>query len=787
MSKRLDKFKAFTKETKTCFNPGLRMLFLLIVCVVLLTSCVQIPKASSSKASDPASFTFSISSEAVPPDYFSAEQVDLSLNIEGGYGMPVSIVENVGTLAVLHRFSPEDGETYAKHYVATYDVQGNQRTMSELTGELNEKIITGIRSGADGSLLILEPWVSETKVYRYSVPEQKVTGTVTLKIPEGYVNTENLYSDTKGQFYLTADGAGGTKVFIYDADGKLLNSEYREGVNGAAFQLDDTFYFEASVDSGRKRILYPVNIQSAEFLDIVDVSEVFGNESVYSGPDYLCSMNSKGLYWFDPASREKQTMISWEESDFDQRLLSKRLDVAVLSKDTIFLMIENESFEKEFYLMNRQRTNPNAGKKTLVLAAVGYDDNYILQTAIQAFNENSSEYKIEYKDYYPWSEIDFSSLTVEEIDSARKEADRQVYLDVLSGDGPDIIYEPTRTVKESGLLLDLMPLMESDDNFCFEDYLPNLVNASMKGDSLYSFPISFSLEGLAGQTSFIGDIEGWTIDEFDQMVQTLPEDMVPITYYTRSDLLESALSVQNAGFYDSDAPEDCIDEKEFVSLLKWAKKYGVPDDMTREEVEAISNDLFSNSKVVLTIQDISIPMLLYDMNMALAPGASFTFVGFPSPSALGVSAITQDCAITQCCEEPLAAWAFIKVMLSEDIQTEVIKTGYGIPIRLLSIDLLVDITLSPNDYSNFYYFGNESEGYSDPAFEKVADEYYREIGIPTFEKLVYSFDAIKEPDEELIEIVLEEASAYFNDMKTAEEVVEVIQNRAQMLFNERAR
>lgn len=47
-------------------------------------------------------------------------------------------------------------------------------------------------------------------------------------------------------------------------------------------------------------------------------------------------------------------------------------------------------------------------------------------------------------------------------------------------------------------------------------------------------------------------------------------------------------------------------------------------------------------------------------------------------------------------------------------------------------------------------------------------------------------DSIKEPDRDLIKIVLEEESAYFNDIKSAEEVTIVVQDRVQILFNERA-
>ncbi|MBN1775001.1 MAG: extracellular solute-binding protein, partial [Clostridiales bacterium] len=615
----------------------------------------------------PVSFAFTVSSSANPPDYFSAEKVDLSLGIDGGYSLPISITEHEGELAVLHRFIPEDGESYAKHYVATYDTQGNRLTLSELTGELSEKVITGIRSGSDGNILVLEPWVSETKVYRYSIPEQKVTGTVTLQFPDEYVNMENLYTDTKGQFYLTALDASGTKVFVYDAEGKLLNSEYREGVNEAAFQMGNTFYFEASVDSGQKRILYPVNIETAAFLDIVDVSEVFGNESVYPGPDYLCSMNSQGLYWFDETTNEKQTMISWEESGIDKRLLSKRLDIAVLSGDALFLIVENDYLEKDVYVLNRQSINPNAGKKVLVLASMLTDGDSFMEAAIQTFNDKNTEHKIVYKDY--WSGIDYSLSWEEKV----LEVERKIHLDLISGNGPDILCCPSRVMKESGLMEDLMPLIYADSNFSMEDYLPNLIEAAQDGDAIYSFPISFGLDGLAGKAAFIGEKTGWTVEEFDQMAQALPKGVVPIARFSQSDLLQEALSVPSAGFYDSDLSGECILEEEFISLLEWAKEYGVPDEIAKErresgEEDVITNELLETDK--LAVMDVDIwsvlsmewPSSLYGHKKPL------TYTGFPSPNRLGPPAILNDYAITGHCTEPEIAWTFIEFLLSEEMQ-----------------------------------------------------------------------------------------------------------------------
>ncbi|HHT77620.1 MAG TPA: hypothetical protein GXZ67_07045 [Clostridiaceae bacterium] len=52
--------------------------------------------------------------------------------------------------------------------------------------------------------------------------------------------------------------------------------------------------------------------------------------------------------------------------------------------------------------------------------------------------------------------------------------------------------------------------------------------------------------------------------------------------------------------------------------------------------------------------------------------------------------------------------------------------------------------------------------------------------------LVYGVDTIIVSDNELISIVLEEAPAYFYELKSAEDVAEIIANRVQILIKERA-
>lgn len=760
----------------------------LLICATILVSCITPPRITSTVSVTDASLSFAYKEDTSPPGYYSARKVDLSLGIEGGYSLPISITKHNGILVVLYRFIPEDGESRAKHYLVTYDADGKRLELMDLSGEWIE-IISGIRSGADGNLLIYESCVAETTVHRYSISEQTVTGVITLSLPEGYVNTENLYTDSKGQYYLTADGTGGPKVFIFDANGKRINSEYREGLIGTAFQVDDFFYFEAFVESS-KRILYPIDIQNAEFLAGIDASEMFGNEIVFSGFDYLCSMNSEGFYRFDSTTREKQTMILWSESGIDSRLLvNGRPEPALISVDTLYLMVENEDeyFEKELYLLQRQKNNPNAGKKTLILATIGSDMDYVLQKAIRDFNNNETDYKIKYIDYYPWSRIDYS-LSWEEINKGFREAERQLYIDILSGNGPDIIVGPDRAMKESGLLIDLMPMIQSDIDFHAEDFLANVIESAKDGDILYSFPVFFSLDGLAGKSSAIGDRTGWNINEFNKMAQSLPKGMVPFADFSQSELLTEALTVPASGYYDSGKSGDRIIKEEFVTLLKWAKEFGIPDEIAKEGRESGAiyenhNNLIRDGKLAIVGVQVSSPGA---MKTAYGYYEKMTYTGFPSPNRIGLSISASEYAVTTSCEAPEIAWMFIKSLLSEEMQKQVIREEQGIPVRLSSLDLLIDFSVHMDQYPELIRETDWDWNTEDPELKEYI-KFLREVGIPKFEEIVHHVDSIRDPDYDFIEIVLEEAAAYFNDMKTAEEVVDIINNRARALFNERAR
>jgi ABC-type glycerol-3-phosphate transport system substrate-binding protein len=228
-----------------------------------------------------------------------------------------------------------------------------------------------------------------------------------------------------------------------------------------------------------------------------------------------------------------------------------------------------------------------------------------------------------------------------------------------------------------------------------------------------------------------------------------------------------------------------------ISLLEWAKKYGIPDEEAEEgknsgQLYATHEELISQGRLALIDVSFGSPSQIYSYDSWFSFGEPMTLIGFPSPNRVGLSAATLDYAISQSCEHPQAAWEFITILLSEEIQSEIIKYEYGVPTRLSSIEFLTEFVQHPDDYPELIS-DPDLESTWDPEEQKAYEEFLRDVAIPAFNSLVYNDISIRRPDEDLINIVLEEAVAYFNDMKTAEEVAGIIQNRAQTLFNERAK
>lgn len=162
-------------------------------------------------------------------------------------------------------------------------------------------------------------------------------------------------------------------------------------------------------------------------------------------------------------------------------------------------------------------------------------------------------------------------------------------------------------------------------------------------------------------------------------------------------------------------------------------------------------------------------------------GADITFVGYPSEQGGGSAIVPmQRFAIASQAVDKDAAWQFIKTFLEPDYQ----RTVYTFPVSLERIDELAKESMQPPYYTDEQ--GNKVE-YTESYWlgeVEVALHPMRKEDVEQVKALLTSVTQTVHVDDSIINMITEEAEAFFAGEKTAEEAAGIIQSRAQLYVNE---
>jgi len=369
-----------------------------------------------------------------------------------------------------------------------------------------------------------------------------------------------------------------------------------------------------------------------------------------------------------------------------------------------------------------------------------------------------------------------------------------MYLDVYTGEGPDIIYTKgtgyyatifsLAEYEANDLLLDLYPLMEADPEFDIDDYLPNVIEASTVDGELCKIPIFFEVYGITANPSVTNGITGWTPAEFDEIATTLPSDMQMLVNITQLELLREMLAGSLSYFINEDTNEVNFETEEFYSMLGLAKEYGEPEPASgEEEVYVDQYELLQNGLLACNTYDIIRGTVAFAYDFSVLWGTTPDIIGFPSPDKMSSYIYPEvEVAISSWSDCPEGAWAFVKYLLSEEYQTENsydylqangINRGSSFPIRTDSLQTIIDLAMDPPDFERD---GGDTEYVPIILTQEQADACLTAIE---------QSDTLYYLDLEIYSIIEEEVQAYFQDQKSVEDVCALISDRVQTLVNER--
>ncbi|MDD3959740.1 MAG: hypothetical protein PHF65_06055 [Oscillospiraceae bacterium] len=601
--------------------------------------------------------------------------------------------------------------------------------------------------------------------YAYFDFQGKLVGVVKELKPQDYMTISYFayanapYADLSGNIYLCGYKVTENEeipcVFIFSDKGILRETIELKNRFALSFVTDgSTLYIaSSSTDTNGSMVAIIEEIDDKTFslgktYTIPDVDLEYTEIDADSSSIYFCDQQKITRYSLQ--SQETDTILVLSDVDAQRYGV---VDMACLTRGKIAILGHSTAMGTEnLIVFTGQDTDPNMDKQTLILAGVDITDDPIINEIVFRFNMSHSEFRIQIFDYgaaYPYSEYG---------EERYSKIYEDFYIAALSGNGPDILIDPYNTLpflslSRSKHMIDMSKYLFNNKDINISDYQEEHFNSSMVDGKLFSLSSAYSIFGLLGAANEDTPIQ-WTIDEYNAAIAADVSGSIPIIGSSSAELLKGSLEYSLDEYIDFETAEVNFDSEAFIQLLEWAKHNADQSQIDPGSAVANGSARYCVWGFDSVFNYLDTCVLMYDCD--------FSFVPFPTETGESLLARPKyRFAITAQCPYPDAAWDCVSELLCEDMQ-KVLSRVY-IPLRYDALEWAI----------------KESESFSTTDFERtqqITSKFY-----------LYATEAnsISYTDKDCVNLILEEANAFFADQKTAEEVAALIQNRAQILVDER--
>ena len=712
---------------------------------------------------------------SVDTPYFSSSLLDLSEAADGEYAGIKCVKLLRDSLGILISGT-------SKYYIQHYDNSGqlfSQTTLEDAIGL--DAILVDIAEDVDGNLHILAQSYNEitekivSELFTFDSKGVLVGKPLVIPVDE-FISQSQIEVDNAGNIYLyfSSDMTGTHGISVFDSSGTPMYdiSGSNEKSIGKLLQMEDQMYtvgYDRANDT-TKIVLYPLDNTKEKLGEPINISDTLrsGGGSLVIGKDGLYSYNAKGVYSVDLDNQKSSPLFLWKNTNFQKDAFDTD-QVIVLSPDTTIVFKEGNSNNSinSVSLLTREKVNPDAGKKIVTIAGSMISMDSTVLSAVYDFNKCSEEYRVEIHDY--WGDPKFSTIT------SSYSLVSAMNLEILSGDGPDIIYgdnEFFTNCENNGIFVDLYTMMENDSELNKKSVIPSILRICETDGHLYKLGPGFQLNGFVGAKSVIGDRTGWTFDEFNNFAESLPDEMLPLSGFTQSELLSNSLIANMNSFVDFKSGTVSFDSDDFHKLLDYAKSYGTDDDNTNM-IRPDTSEMIANGELAMDMSVIdSAEAYAYEV---IKFGEPVSITGYPSAEkSTAACYMPTMIAISSRSDNKEAAWDFFKHFFGEKGQLAV-SSRDKISVVVSAFDAQVETQLNPDQSAGGTIYCDQW-GNPLPIDSDMADDY---------KDLIYGLTTLGSYDVEILRIVLEEVPPYFNNQKSEDDVIELIQNRVKILVNER--
>ncbi len=596
--------------------------------------------------------------------------------------------------------------------------------------------------------------------------------------PEGadYFYVSDIAVDAEGNICLNAS----ERLIGLDSSGKELYCI--DFSNGGASGIDGIMRMVSLADGSIGVLVYTDDYSKTELRSIDAAAGKIADEGIELGSsvyqlypgtaDYdFCYNRGESFFGFDAETGTDTKLLTWLNCDVDGNNLAGVFPQE--NGDVLCCTTEYTGEGSTNYLIRLVKTPyDQIPQKTTLTLACNYLD-YSVRSELLKFNRMSETCRIEVRDYSEFNTDDNYSAGL-----------TQLVTEIGAGAVPDILLTsgmPMEALSAKGYFTDLWQLIDADTELGGREalYQPFL-NAISEDGKLYWITNNFQLQTLAGHSSVVGTEPGWSYAELMAALDKMPEGCEVFSVgTTKADIFSAFCQLNLSNFVDWGTGECSFDSEAFIGLLKFTDNFPAKFDWENYEWTQDDGDETRIKEGRQLLMSVSIGSPYEIVYYKSAFDGNMSLIGFPDVPGSGAvfSSYSPGFAISETCKDRDAAWSFVRTFLTQEYQEN--NGYYGFAVNKAVFDKYFEQALS-EEYNMGYVYRDGGEETKTYTFTE-AD---RDMLLDVIENTAVFMDTSSGSNDQLTQIVNEEASYYFSGEKSAEDVAATIQNRASIYVNE---
>lgn len=599
--------------------------------------------------------------------------------------------------------------------------------------------------------------------------------------------SENLELNSMEYFYIgQVYGLAGNRIIVSAMDKFAVYDTQLNYLGLLDFEIDGMGwnYQFLRLNDGRT-IMYYYSDNTIIFREFDPLTGTFGNEYTMEGNIWAYTIHAGGgfdlfltdysdLYGYN-LGEEPVKLMNYVDSDLNTYSITNILAFDVNN----FWGMVYDSVEHRNIFARFTKVPPEEVADRIGITLGGSFIDWQIRNHVVSFNRSNDTYRISLIDYGSmYNTNDDWNAGVTRLNS-----------DIVSGRAPDILAVtsdlPIQSYMSKGLFADLLPFIDKDDELSIADLMPNVVEAYSMNGKMYRLVPHYYVGTAFAKTSLVGTRTGWTINEAKALLSQMPpETRLFDEMMTRSQILYNAMIYGGDQFIDWERGECHFNGDAFITLLEFMKEFPDEIDYSIYDRHDFWMEWESNHRRDRVLLMVGFLGNMRDYNRIAKGqfGADVTMIGFPAESGNGAALITyQSFAMSDRSRSKEGAWEFLRYYLSGEFQESL---QHMLPISRKAFDnLALEAMQKPYyidenglrvEYDDIYYVDNQEvilEPMTKAELDRVVD-------------YILTVNTHGEFNEDLVNIINEEAASFFAGQKNVREVVDIIQSRAQIYVNE---